>query len=423
MSGADRTDNGGGDRPMSPSEPLSRRRQGTRIAQGARFPLGCVETPVPPVTEATTVLFADIDAMAPVDRDSLSRQGHDPFDGFYYGAVGTPSSGALARMVAGAGGAGHAVITPAGLSAFIAALWACVKPGQRVLVSDAVTYSLRWHLDRRAALAGIGVDYFPPGIGAGIAGLIRPETRLVCVESPGAFTFEVEDLAPLAAAVHTAGIRLLVDDTWSAGLHCRPIDHGADLVLYSLAKLHAGIAGVSLGAVLTNDRALYEDILEETALQGMAVSADATQKASVACQTLAVRLAAQDRSIRRVMAAVSAMAPAGLRLLHPAIETHPGHAIWRRDFTGAGSLFSIVVEGGSPADAAAIGRGLALFRPGYGWGGAVSLLSPFVAGEGRTVSCPPVDGAGLRLYVGLEDADDLAEDLCAAVEQAARAGG
>ena len=135
-------------------------RPATTLAQGARFPLGPVETPVPPVTEATTVLFRDLDAMAPVDRESLARQGHDPFAGFYYGAVGTPSSGALARMVAAANGLAHAVIAPAGLSAFIAALWASVKPGERVAVTDAVTYSLRWHLDRRAAAAGIGIEDF-----------------------------------------------------------------------------------------------------------------------------------------------------------------------------------------------------------------------------------------------------------------------
>lgn len=413
-----------GGRPTRPADDgaVARTRPATVLAQGARFPLGPVETPVPPVTEATTVLFRDLDAMAPVDRDSLARQGHDPFAGFYYGAVGTPSSGALARMVAAANGLAHAVIAPAGLSAFIAGLWASVKPGERVAVTDAVTYSLRWHLDRRAAAAGIGIDYFPPGIGAGIRDVLRPDTRLVCVETPGAFTFEVEDLGAVAEATHAAGARLLVDDTWSAGLHYRPADHGADLVLQSLAKLHAGVAGVSLGAISTGDRALYEDVLEETALQGMAVSADATQKAAVAMQTLAVRLAAQDRTIRRLLAAVAALGVAGLRLLHPAMPGHPGHEIWARDFTGAGSLFSLVVEGGSPADAAAIGRGLSLFRPGYGWGGAVSLVSPFLAGDGRTVSRPPVEGAGLRFYAGLEDAEDLVEDLCDAICRAGRAG-
>ena len=154
----------------------------------------------------------------------------------------------------------------------------------------------------------------------------------------------------------------------------------------------------------------------------MAVSADATQKAAVAMQTLAVRLAAQDRTTRRLLAAVAALNVPGLCLLHPAMPDHPGHDVWARDFTGAGTLFSLVVDGGGPADAAAIGRGLTLFRPGYGWGGAVSLVSPFTAGEGRTVSRPPARGAGLRLYAGLEDAEDLVEDLCGAICRAGRAG-
>ena len=395
----------------------------TRAAQSGLFPVGKVAIANPPAIVATTVLFPNSAAMTPLTTEALSRSDAEIYDGFYYGGVGTPTTAALARAVAGLEGGAFAALAPSGQSATMAVLSALLKPGDHLLVVDTITYSARWYIDRRLIPAGIEVTYYDPLLdGDGIARLFRPNTRAVFMESPGSQTFEVQDVPAICAAAAAHGILTILDNTWAASLFFEPFRHGVDVALVSLSKCHAGPAGVALGALVTNSAPLYEAIRNETALLGLYVSPETCAAAATVLPSLALRVRHQEASALAVIASLAARSEVR-RIMHPSRPGCPGHEIWRRDFTGANSLFSIEFGAGfSKRDVDAFADRLRLVRIGYGWGGAISLVSAFGANEFRTASRSPARGTCLRIYIGQEDPQDLVADFAAALDGMGRAG-
>ncbi len=244
---------------------------------------------------------------------------------------------------------------------------------------------------------------------------MQPTTKAIFLESPGAFTFEVQDVRAVAQVARDFGIISILDNTWAASCFFDAFACGVDVSLLSLTKYHAGIAGISLGAIVTNRLDLYETAREEAALCGLYVSPDVCARASLAITSLEARLGHQEASTQIVLDGLIRDKRIAA-VLHPSRPDHAGHAFWCRDFAGGNSLVSIAFR---TIDRAAVERlvdRFRLIRIGYGWGGAVSLVTIFEANEGRTVSRAPISGTCLRLYIGLEDPADVLADLRQALD-------
>ncbi|XQU67732.1 cystathionine beta-lyase [Cupriavidus sp. H18C1] len=338
-----------------------------------------------------------------------------------YGIHATPTSEALCQHLAMLEGASHALLLPSGLGAISLVYFALLKAGDDVLVPYNVYGPNREHGEWLARDFGITVRPYDPMIGAGIAELIQPNTRLIWMEAPGSVTMEVPDSEAIVAAARTRGVLTAIDNTWSAGLYFRPFEKGIDISVQALTKYQSGGSDVLMGAVLCRDEKLYQRIKRVRMLMGWGVSADDCYLVLRSLPSMPVRLAAHDRAAREV-AEWLAQRPEVARVLHPALPDCPGHAFWRRDFSGASGLFAVVLRARYPrAQVDAFVEALRLFSIGWSWGGAHSLAVPYHVQTMRPAgSWPPAGwqdaGELVRLYIGLEDTRDLIADLKAAME-------
>jgi cystathionine beta-lyase len=273
---------------------------------------------------------------------------------------------------------------------------------------------------------GITVRYYDPMIGAGIADLMRHNTKLVWLEAPGSVTMEVPDCTAIAEVARKAGAITAIDNTWSGGVYYQPFEHGIDISVQALTKYQSGGSDVLMGAAITNDEALHHKLLATRMRMGWGVSADDCYFVLRGLPSLPTRLAAHDAHAREV-AEWLVDRPEVVRVLHPALPSCPGYENWKRDFTGASGLFSIVLhERYSQAQIDAFIEGLRYFSIGFSWGGAHSLALPYNIPSMRTATAwPPADwenaGGFVRLYIGLEDPRDLIADLKQAMETHLRA--
>ena len=390
-------------------------RRATLVAQAGTFPVGAAQIPTIPAINATSVLVPRVAALAPLGKETLAASSRDIYEGFHYGGVGTPTTAALAQAVARLEGGRFAALTPSGQSAIATILSALLRPGDHLLVVDTVTYTTRWYLDRILKRGGIDVTYYAPERRFDISTMVQPTTKAIFLESPGSFTFEVQDIRAVAQVARNCGVVSILDNTWAASCFLDPFAGGVDVSVLSLTKYHAGIAGVSLGAIVTDRLDLYEAVREEAALAGLYVSPDVCAQASLAMSTLEARLGHQEASTQIVLDGLNRH-PKLRALLHPSRPDHMGHAFWCRDFAGGNSLVSLAFREGERDAVEAIVDRFRLIRIGYGWGGAVSLVTIFEANAGRTVSRAPVSGTCLRLYIGLEDPADVLADLQQALD-------
>ncbi|MCZ7888931.1 trans-sulfuration enzyme family protein [Agrobacterium salinitolerans] len=391
----------------------------TLLAQSGLFPIGPARLPAPAIINATTVIARNAASLAKLSGENLARTDKGIYDNFIYGGVGTPTTAALAVTVAALEGANYTVLTPSGQSAIVAVLSGLLKTGDHILVADTATFSSKWYLDHVIARSGIAVSYYPPGIGGNISDYIRPETQAIFMESPGSFTFEVEDIPAVVCAAKAQNVLAILDNTWSASTHFDAFKHGIDIVVLSLTKCHAGPAGVSLGAIATRNHELYARFRNEAALLGLNVSPDACAHASLALSTLHIRLKHQAETTLKVLEALKSR-PEILRIFHPSLPRNFGYNIWKRDFSGFCSMFSISFDGWTKDDVEALMDCFRVIKIGYGWGGLISLSSHFEADEWRTVSNSGAQGTCLRLYIGLEDAEDICADLIQALDHVLR---
>ena len=355
----------------------------------------------PAVHHASTVLFENVAAMR-------SSQWKDK-SGYTYGLHGTPTTFTLEARLAAIEGGAHCLLAPSGLAAIAMIDFALLKSGDDVLLPDNV-YNPNRELGRWLSEDfGVTARFYDPMIGSGIAQLFQPNTRLVWAEAPGSVSMEVPDLPAICRAAKEHGVLVALDNTWAAGLALRGFDVGADIVMHALTKYQSGGADLLMGAVITRDRLLNDRLAQAHMRLGYGVGADDAWLVMRGLPTMKLRFDAHDASARSVAAWLKAR-PEIARVLHPAFEDCPGHATWKRDFSGAGGLFSVVFDARYPeARVDAFVDALALFGIGYSWGGPNSLVMPYRM-KGMRSSW---DDAGVlvRLNIGLEDTGELIADL------------
>jgi len=373
-------------------------RPATRLVTGGREAVahGFVN---PAVHHVSTVLY-------PSAEDFLARRAR-----YLYGRRGTPTSEALEtalRELEGAECAGVALL-PSGLAAISTALLSVLKAGDHLLVTDSVYEPTRKFCDGVLKRYGVTTTYYDPLISAGIAALIEPNTRAVFVEAPGSLTFEIQDVPAIAAAAHARGAVVLMDNTWASSLFFRALEKGVDLSIQAATKYIGGHSDVMLGTVSAN-ASTWQDLKDTMHLLGLCVGPDDIYLALRGLRTLAVRLA-QHQEAGLKIARWLEQRPEVACVLHPALAGCPGHSIWRRDFSGASGLFSVVLKPVAEPAVHAFLNGLRLFGIGASWGGFESLAIPFDCARIRTANPWIPGGPTLRFHIGLEDVHDLLGDL------------
>ena len=365
-----------------------------------RAPAGFAAYPVP-IHHASTVLFENVASARKGDWKSK--------DAYTYGLHGTPTTFTLEARLAAIEGGAHCLLAPSGLAAIAMVDLAFLKSGDDVLLPDNV-YNPNRELGRwLAADFGVGARFYDPMVGAGIAELIQPNTKLIWAEAPGSVSMEVPDLRAICAAAKEKGVLVALDNTWAAGLALRGFDVGADIVMQALTKYQSGGSDLLMGAVITRDKALNDRIAQSHMRLGLGVGMDDAYLVLRGLETMKLRFEAHDAGGRKVAAWLKAR-PEIARVLHPAFEDCPGHAFWKRDFSGAAGLFSVLFD--ARYDQQQVDRfvdALALFGIGYSWGGTHSLAIPYpIQGMRRDWAD---QGLLVRFNIGLEDTDDLIADL------------
>jgi len=309
----------------------------------------------------------------------------------------------------------HTILTPGGQAAISLINLAMLQAGDHLLIPASVYYPNRQLATRLLSRFGISTDFYDPLIGAGIASFIQEHTKLIWCESPGSITMEVQDIPAIAEAAHARSVRVVLDNTWSAGVLFDAFAHGVDITMQAITKYIGGHSDLLLGSITVRDDSLYQRLGAAQQVIGCAVSPDDCSLALRGLQTLAVRLAAIEQSALEIAKWLAAR-PEIERVLHPALESSPGHEFWKRDFLGSSGVFSVVFRPGpSQQQVFAFVDALKLFRVGYSWGGVASLAIAYRMG--RTPGRPSFDHRIVRLNIGLEATSDLIADLAQALAQ------
>jgi len=330
---------------------------------------------------------------------------------FQYGRHGTPTTRALQEVLMALEGPQCAGVglAPSGLAAITTTLLAVLKAGDHLLVCDNVYRPSRNFCNGMLARYGVETTYFDPLIGAGIETLFKPNTRAVLVEAPGSQSFEMTDIPAIAAIARRHDALVIDDNTWATPLFHRSLDQGVDISMQAATKYIGGHSDIMFGTVSANARA-WPQLAEGIRLLGVCAGPDDVFLALRGMRTLAVRLAQHYRSGLEMARWLATRAEVA-RVLHPALESHPGHAIWKRDFTGASGLFSVVLKPVTAKAVDALLDAVKLFGMGYSWGGFESLVIPFDCESYRTATTWAPGGPTLRLHIGLENVEDLKADL------------
>jgi cystathionine beta-lyase len=379
------------------SKPTRRQKDLTRLAHAGREPArqhGFVNTPI---YRGSTVIFATLASLEADDQE------------FSYGRLGTPTVRALEEAIAELEGGHRTLLTPSGLSAIATALLAFVAAGDEILVSDSVYRPTRRFCDHVLKRLGVKTTYYDPLIGGAIDALLTDKTKVVFTESPGSQTLEVQDIPAIAEAARQAGAVLILDNTWATPLYFKPFAHGVDVSIQAATKYIVGHADAMLGAVTATERAAAAVCKAHDEI-GLCPGPEDVYLGLRGLRSLGVRLERHQRSGLEI-ARWLAERPEVARVIHPALPSDPGHALWARDFTGASGLFSIALKPIARAKLAAMLDGLSLFGMGYSWGGFESLILPFDPTAYRTATEWRVEGPAVRLHIGLEDVEDLKADL------------
>ncbi|MGC8534806.1 MAG: cystathionine beta-lyase [Rhizomicrobium sp.] len=362
---------------------------------------GAVSTPV---YRVSTFLMPDLETL---------EDGTAPY---VYGRRGTPTSESFTTAINALEQGAATVVTPSGLAAITTAILAVCRAGDHLLVSDSAYFPTRNFCDRVLARYGVQTSYFDPCIGNGIDALFRSNTRAVFCESPGSLTFEIQDIPAIADVAHRRGASVLMDNTWATPLYFQPLAHGIDLSIQSVTKYIGGHSDLMMGYVCANP-SHAERLTHTHGDLGLFASADDLFLALRGLRTLSRRLPVHEQNGLKLARWFSAR-PEVARVLHPGLDSDPGHAIWKRDFKGACGLFAIELKPLSHAALAAFMDGLKLFGMGWSWGGFESLITP--AHIVRTARPWPGDATVVRVHAGLEDVDDLIADLSQGFERMAR---
>ena len=380
------------------------RRPSTKLVEGGRRKEWRGRLVNPPVERASTILF---------DKAEELESSRPALGVYRYGLQGTATHWALAEALTGLepGAAGTALYST-GLAAITTALFTILSPGDELLVTDSVYGPTRRFCDTILRRFGILTRYYDPMIAAAIAELIGDQTRAILLESPGSQTMEVQDVPGICGVARKHGIVTLIDNTWATPLLFSAMTAGIDISIIAGTKYIGGHADVMFGATTATGQ-YYDRIQRASWDLGHSVSPDDAWLASRGIRTMAVRLKQHQESALKIASWLKEQPQVG-RMLHPAFPDCPGHKYWKRDFKGSSGLFSFELKEADRAARDAFVERLELFGIGYSWGGYESLAIP--VDPTRTVSEPPAENL-VRLHIGLEDPDDLIEDLASGLAQ------
>ena len=378
---------------------MSDRTDRTRLIAAATRRGGGRRPVAPPIERASTLLN---------DTPGTMR---DEAEGPVYGIEDLSAARELRTLLAGLESGVDAWLVPSGLAAVTVPMTALLRPGEEVLTTDALYGPSRRFLKRHLGARGVTTRFHDAAAStAEILAALTDRTRVLLLESPSSLTFELLDVPALAAACRARDVLTVMDNTWGAGLAFRPLAHGVDVSVQAVTKYVAGHSDLLMGSIAVADPAVGRPIAETLEDLGWRVSPDDAWLALRGLRTMPLRYAEQARSALIVAEWLQAR-PEVARILYPALPGAPGHDLWKRDYTGAASIFGVVMHGGDEAAAHALMSALELFGLGYSWGGFESLITHETGQLASRKTPPTLAGQLLRLHVGLEDPADLIADL------------
>jgi cystathionine beta-lyase len=385
-------------------------RPATQLVTGGRDPAASFDFVNPPLVRGSTVLHASVaDMKARIARRNAGEDGAP----VAYGIYGTPTHHAFYAALNALEGGHASWALPSGLTACTVPILAFVQQGDHVLMPDSVYWPTRRFCRETLPRYGVEATFYDPRVGergrAAVEALFRPTTRVLFMESPGSLTFEMQDVPLLAEVARARGAVSLIDNTWATPLFFQPLKHGVDVSIHAATKYICGHSDVIMGTV-TASAAAWPRLRELIHHLGLTTSPDDVYLAHRGLHTMAARLAQHAATARTLIDWLLAQ-PEVDRVLYPPLQTDPGHALWRRDMSGASGLFGVVLKPVAEERFAAFIDGLQLFGRGYSWGGYESLLIPVFAE--RSVTALPGPGPLFRIAAGLEDPADLLDDLAA----------
>lgn len=383
----------------------------TKLATLGRDPDGHHGAVNIPVYRASTILQPDLKTLKQVQAARLRDEQVTS-----YGRIGTPLTYAFENTLAELEGGYRAMSYPSGAAACAGAILAVVKSGDHILVTDSAYGPTRHFCDTLLKKMGVETSYFAPTIGAGIRELLRPNTTLVFLESPGSLTFEVQDVPAICEIAHKHGAKVAIDNTWGTPLYFKSFSHGVDISVHAATKYIVGHSDAMLGVAIAT-REMWDELRDSTRALGTAAGPDEVYLGLRGLRTMAVRLPRHMESAITIADWLRGR-PEVTAVRHPALPQDPGHAIWKRDFLGACGLFAFELDRKYDEDAvAAFVDHLDLFGIGYSWGGFESLVTVAMPHQIRTAEPWRDHGPLLRLHIGLEATDDLMADLKAGFER------
>ena len=373
----------------------------TRLIRKGAPPKGgsvLARTVNPPIQRGSTVLMPN--AASLYDDNQLT-----------YGITGLSSPANLQLALAELEGSPDVTLYPSGLAAITGVMLALLKAGDEILVVDSAYKPTRRFCDRVLARFGVTTTYYDPALTPdALMALCTPRTRLILLEAPGSLTFEMQDIPAIAAAANARGVLTLIDNTWGAGYYFKPLAHGVTISIQALTKYVGGHSDCFMGSAATNDPAIGQQMADAMWDIGWSVSPDDAYTMLRGLRTLAIRLPRHQAAGLEVARWLQDH-PAVSRVLHPALESDPGHALWKRDFTGACGLFGLVLKPASDGAVYAMLDNLDLFGLGFSWGGYESLAIPCDPQLKTRTLAVSLEGPLLRLHIGLEHPSDLIADL------------
>ena len=375
---------------------------------------GTVNTPI---HKTSTVLFPTLQDYHNAERGVDYHKSADGIEAdLSYGITGTPTTFALQKSLAEMEGADAAIVVPSGLSAITTAILAFVKTGDHILMVDTVYGPTRRFCNKELRRLGIKTTYYDPLIGSKIKDLIQPNTKIVFTESPGSLTFEVQDIPAIAKEAHNKGAVVIIDNSWATALYFKPFEHGVDVSIQAGTKYIGGYSDVFLGTITTTKHH-YKRLYDTYKHYGLSVAPEVCYMAHRGLKTMPTRVKAVGDSAL-VIAKWLKKHKKVQSVLHPAFSSCPGHKLFKRDFTGSSGLFSIVLDKEySLAQLSSMIDNFEIFGIGSSWGGFESLAINFDPSTIRTATNWTEKRSCVRLYIGLEDTDDLISDLDAGLRR------
>ena len=385
---------------------LKKSRFSTRLTHSGRHPFEHFGAVNPPVYHASTILAPSMQERRRRRTEPASENAPKTYSD---GRRGTPTSAAFEEAVADIYAADGAVAVSSGLAAIACALQAVVKSGDHILVADTVYRPTRNYCDGYLAAMGVTTTYYNPRLGAEIAALITDQTKAVFVESPGSLTFEIMDIPAIAAAAHEKDIPVIMDNTWASAMFFKPFEKGVDIVVEAVTKYICGHSDVMMGVMVANEPHLQK-VRAMSQMQGQCCGPDDLYMAQRGLRTMAVRMK-QNEANALALAGWLESRPEVAEVRHPGLSSHPDHALWQRDFSGASGLFAMVLKDFPSVAVEAFVDGLSYYGLGASWGGYESLILPDDPSPVRSATQWQASGQLLRIHAGLEDIEDLQNDL------------